>query len=147
MRRAEETRACHFHTLSPVCTHLQRWLSHTAEMIGTPPANFDVPHALWPVNSTVHQIALCLDRRKRLQICMATSKPGWAAWACRCLKHQAGRRLQPTRMTTAPAAFSYKPTRAKLVPLTGALFLWISSFKGTGVIPPHVYFLYINSRG
>lgn len=104
------------------------------EMIGMPPTNSGVTYTLWPVNGTLNQMAFCLVRRKLLQICMATSNPGWAAWACRCLKHQAGERIRPTRLTTAPAGFSYRATRAKTLPLTGALFLWISSFKGTGII-------------
>lgn len=151
MRRAEETRACHFHCSSPICTTLLWWLSHThthtLEVTGMPPTKPDVTYTLWPVNGTLNQIAFCLVRRKLLQICMATSNPGRAAWPCRCLKHQSEERIQPTRLTTAPAAFSYRPTRAKMLPLTGALFLWISSFKGTGIIPLHVKLFHTNLGG
>ena len=117
----------------------------TLEMIGMLPAKPDVTYTHWPVNGTLNQTAFCLARRKLLQICMATSNPSWAAWPCRCLKHQAGERIQPTRLTTAPAAFSYRPTRARVWALTGALFLRISSFKGIGRIPLHVKLFYRDS--
>lgn len=71
---------------------------------------------------------------------MATSNPGRAAWPCRCLKYQAGKRIQPTRLTTAPAVFSYKPTRAKLLPphrccLVSMNFLFQGYWNNPSVCP------------
>lgn len=145
MRCAEETRACHFHSSSPICTTLLWWLLHTAEMIGMPPTKLCITYTLWPVNGTLHQIAFCLVRRKLLQICMTTSNPGCAAWACRCPRHQAGERMQPTRLTTAPAGFSCRPTRAEPLPPTRCLVPMIFICKGyTEINPLYVKLLGVN---
>lgn len=134
MRRAEETRACHLHCLSPICTTSLWWLSHahthTLRMIGMPPTKPDVTYTLRPVNGALNQMAFCL--RKLLQICMATSNLGRAAWPCRCLKYQAGRGYWPQHQLLSA------------IHLTGALFLWISSFKGTGIFPLHEKLLHRN---